>query len=151
MTIQIKTNFRTKMSSKEIGEYILDTNQWSKFRGYAIIPGIKKAIFEIRTNEIVGSKIRVISDDNSSYIEEIIEWDIFNRIALKFTDFSPPLKYLASHFIETIEFQVVSDETKISRMITMYPKGILGWLILTPISKLMKRALIKHMAIIYSK
>lgn len=131
-------------SSPEICAEILDTERWSEFEGYSILPGIKSAHFEVKTPEIVGSRIKVQNKDGSSHIEEIIEWDVTKRIALRFQEFNSPLQNLATHFIETWEFRKSPDGTEASRIMTMYPKGLLGWLMLIPISKLMKKAFEKN-------
>jgi len=86
----------------------------------------------------------VHNNDGSSHVEEIIEWDVANRIALRFQEFNSPLKNLATHFVETWEFHTSSDGTEASRIMTMVPKGWLGWLMLIPISKLMKKAFEKN-------
>jgi hypothetical protein len=58
----------------------------------------------------------------------------------RFQDFSPPLKDLATHFIETWRFSQSGNGTKLSRSMSMYPKGWAGWLMLIPVSRLMKKA-----------
>jgi hypothetical protein len=138
--VEIKIVGHIRKSSSEICKEILDTERWSEFKGYSILPGIKSAQFEVKTPEITGSRIKVQNTDGSSHIEEIIEWNVTNKIALKFQEFNSPLKNLATHFIETWEFSESSNETEASRIMTMYPKGLLGWLMLIPISKLMKMA-----------
>ena len=60
---------------ERIAEQILDISRWSGFQGYGVLPGIKAAEFEVRTPEIVGSRIRVIDTDGSSHLEEIVEWE----------------------------------------------------------------------------
>jgi hypothetical protein len=42
-----------------IASQILDLANWHDFTGFGFVPGIKKAEFELRTSEIVGSRIRV--------------------------------------------------------------------------------------------
>ena len=138
--IEIKIVGLIRKPSPEICQEILDTERWSEFKGYSILPGIKSAQFEVKTPQIIGSRIRVQNNDGSSHIEEIIEWDVSNRIALRFQEFDSPLRKLATHFIETWEFRKSSEGTEASRIMTMYPKGILGWLMLIPISRLMKKA-----------
>ena len=59
--------------SAEICQDILDTERWSEFKGYSILPGIKSAYFEVKMPEIIGSRIKVQNNDGSSHIEEIIE------------------------------------------------------------------------------
>ena len=138
--VEIKIVGHIQKSSPEICSEILDTERWSDFKGYSILPGIKNAYFEVKTPELVGSRIKVQNNDGSSHIEEIIEWDVSSRIALRFQEFNSPLQNLATHFIETWEFHESSNGTEASRTMTMYPKGLFGWLMLIPISKLMKKA-----------
>lgn len=143
--IEIKIVGHIQKSSPEICREILDTERWSEFEGYSILPGIKSAYFEIKTPELVGSRIKVQNKDGSSHVEEIIEWDVANRVALRFQEFNSPLQNLATHFIETWEFHKSTDGTEASRIMTMYPKGLFGWLMLIPISKLMKKAFEKNL------
>ena len=124
---------------------ILDTERWSGFEGYSILPGIESAYFQVKTPEFVGSRIKVQNKDGSSHVEEIIEWDVANKIALRFQEFNSPLQNLATHFIETWEFRKSPNGTEASRIMTMYPKGLFGWLMLIPISKLMKKAFEKNL------
>ena len=143
--IEIKIVGHVQKSSPEICTEILDTERWSEFEGYSILPGIKSAHFEVKTPEFVGSRIKVQNKDGSSHVEEIIEWDSANRIALRFQEFDSPLQNLATHFIETREFRKSPGKTEVSRIMTMYPKGFFGWLMLIPISKLMKKAFEKNL------
>jgi hypothetical protein len=138
--IEIKIHGHTQKSSQEICSTFLDTDRWPEFKGYSILPGIKNAGFEMRTPTLVGSRIKVQNTDGSSHIEEIIEWDETSKIALRFQEFNSPLKNLATHFIETWSFGRSNNGTEVTRSMAMYPKGLAGWLMLMPISKLMKKA-----------
>lgn len=138
--IEIKIVGHIQKTSQEICTELLDTGRWSEFKGYSILPGIKNARYEVKTPGVIGSKIMVENNDGSSHVEEIIEWDVANRIALRFQEFNSPLQNLATHFIETWEFHKSSNGTEASRKMTMYPKGLFGWLMLHPISQLMKKA-----------
>jgi hypothetical protein len=142
--IEIKVVRQIEKSSQEICSEFLNTERWSEFTGYSILPGIKNAHFENRTPALVGSRIKVQNTDGSSHIEEIIEWDVTNKVAMKFQEFDSPLKQLASHFIETWSFRKSNNGTEVTRSMVMVPKGILGWLMLTPISRLMKKAFEKN-------
>jgi hypothetical protein len=108
------------------------------------LPGIESAHFESKTPEWVDSRIKVQNKDGSSHVEEIIEWNVDKRIALRFQEFNSPLQHLATHFIETWEFNQSSAGTDLTRRMTLYPKGLLGWFMLIPISKLMKKAFEKN-------
>ena len=131
---------RTRRSPQQICNELLEIERWSDFKGYSILPGIAHADFEIMTLDIVGSRIKVKNTDGTSHVEEIIEWDVTKRVALRFQDFSPPLKHLATHFIETWEFRMSNSGTELTRTMSMHPKGLVGWLMLMPISRLMKKA-----------
>ncbi len=138
--IEIKISGDIQKSPQEICSAILDTNRWTEFTGYSILPGIESAHFETKTQGIVGSRISVKNKDGSSHIEEIIEWDAPHQVAMKFQDFNGVVKNLASHFIETWSFQPSDNGTRATRMMAFYPKGIWAWLVLFPISRLMKTA-----------
>ena len=143
--IEIKILGHTQKSSQEICLELLDTERWSEFTGYSILPGIEHAHFETKTPGLVGSRINVQNTDGSSHVEEIIEWDVDNKVALRFQEFDSPLKHLATHFVETWEFRKSANGTEMSRTMTMVPKGIFGWFMLLPISRLMKKAFEKNL------
>ncbi|MBI5932374.1 MAG: SRPBCC family protein [Chloroflexi bacterium] len=144
--IEIKIVGTIHKTPQDICAQFLDLERWSDFKGYSILPGIESAAFENRTPAILGSRIKVQNTDGSSHVEEIIRWDTARGIAMKFQDFSPPLQSVASHFIETWEFHPSAEGTMVTRSMSMVPKNALGWLILFPISKLMKKAFEKNMA-----
>jgi hypothetical protein len=143
--IEIRIIGVTRKSPQKLCVEFLDTERWSEFQGYAILPGIEHAYFETKTSGWVGSRINVQNKDGSSHIEEIIDWDMGNRVALRLQDFNSPLQHLATHFFETWEFSQSANGTEVARTMTMYPKSTLGWLMLLPISRLMKKAFEKHL------
>lgn len=130
----------TALSSYTICQQLLDTSRWTEFTGYAILPGIRQAAFELRTPEVLGSRIRVHNTDGSTHVEEIIEWDPARRVALKFQEFSPPLQHLAAYFIESWEFYALPGGTRLVRRMAMQPRGLAGRLLLPAIAPLMKKA-----------
>lgn len=138
--IEIQVLGLVAKSPQDICAEFLKLERWSDFTGYSILPGIQSARFETQVPGWVGSRIRVQNTDGTSHVEEIIEWDLERRIALKFQDFTPPLRNLASHFIESWEFRTSPAGTEITRKMALYPKNRLGWLMLLPISRLMKKA-----------
>jgi hypothetical protein len=76
------------LAPEEIAGKILDVTEWPNFKGFGPIPGIKVAEFEVRMQEIVGSRIRVINVDGSKHVEEIIEWQPNRLIRLHMKNFS---------------------------------------------------------------
>ncbi len=141
-TIQITGT--STLPSEEICELILDVSLWSSFKGCGPLPGIRSAFYDVRFPSIVHSKISVQNTDGSMHIEEIIEWDPQRRIVFLLKDFTSVLKNFATHFVEVWEFERKAEITHIKRTIAMYPSGILGSLLLIPISALMKKALEKN-------
>jgi len=144
--IEIEIIGHFQKSSQEICTEFLNIERWSDFKGYSILPGIEKAHFEIQTPKVVGTRIKVHNTDGSSHTEEIIEWDPSHRIALRFQEFNSPLKNLASHFIEAWEFRKLPDGMEVSRKMAMYPRNLFGWLMLIPISRLMKKSFEKNLS-----
>ncbi len=144
--VEIQISGVVSQSPHEICEEFLNLRRWPEFKGYSILPGIKKAEFEVKTPAVVGSIIRVQNTDGSSHVEKIVAWDVDNQISMRFQDFSPPLQRLASHFIETWTFRPVGGGTEVTRKMLMFPKGWLGWVVLQPISRLMKKAFVEHLA-----
>lgn len=144
--IEIKIIGVVRRSPQEISADILDTKRWPEFTGYAFLPGIEEAHFETQTPDVVGSRIKVRNTDGSTHIEEIVEWGLPNRLALKFQAFESPVKHLATHFLEVWAFRQTADGTEVTRSMTMYPKGIAGAILLVPISRLMKKAFEKSLS-----
>ena len=133
------------LTPEEIAQQILDVTKWLDFKGYGPLPGIRAAEFEVRTPEIVGSRIRVTNTDGSNHVEEIVEWQPDRRLQLHMKDFSAPLSRLATRIEETWEFERVGEQTRVTRSFQMHAKSALTWPILWMISLLLKRAIVRHL------
>src|SRR5438477_12054638 len=107
----------------DIARQILDLAQWTDFKGYGVLPGIKAAEFETRTPGIVGTRIRVTNLDGSSHVEEIVEWQPDQRIQLEMKEFSPPLSRLATGFEETWAFKHTDNGTRVTRSFRLHAKS----------------------------
>ena len=68
------------LAPEEIANQILDVEKWPEFQGYGPIPGIKTAEFEIRTANIVGSRIRVTNLDGSTAAPAGIFFEGFGNV-----------------------------------------------------------------------
>lgn len=108
---------------EQIAEQILDPTRWPGFPGYGVLPGIKAAEFEVRTPEVVGTRIRVTDTDGSSHLEEIVEWEPDRRLRLRMGEFSPPLSYLATGFEETWEFRGIGRDTRVVRSFALHARS----------------------------
>jgi hypothetical protein len=134
------------LAPEEIAGQILDVANWPGFTGYGPLPGIKAAVFEVRTPGVVGTRIRVTNTDGSSHVEEIVEWEPDRRLRLDMKDFAPPLSRLATGFEEVWEFERPGDGTRVVRSFTLHPKSFFARPILWLISFLLKRAVARHLS-----
>jgi hypothetical protein len=133
------------LAPEDIARLMLDLANWTTFKGYAILPGIRAAEFEVRTPGVVGSRVRVTNTDGSSHVEEIVEWQPGWRLKLRMDCFSPPLSRLATHFDETWEFRRVGDATRVTRSFELHPRSAPARPLLWVISLLLKRAVGRHL------
>jgi hypothetical protein len=133
------------LAAEDITRQMLDLSKWPGFHGYGPIPGIKAAVFEVRTPEVVGTRIRVTNGDGSSHVEEIVEWQPHRRVVLHFQEFAPPLSRLATGMEETWEFRAVAGGTHVTRSFVMHPKSAMTRMLLWAISFLLKRAIARHL------
>lgn len=132
-------------SADEIAAEIADVARWSEFNGYSILPGIESAEYERRTEDMVGSRVRVRNSDGSEHVEEVLVWDPENRIVMKLHTFTPPLSRLANHFIEEWLFEAEGDTTLVTRKFQMFPRSRLTNPLLWLISLFFRRAITLHL------
>jgi hypothetical protein len=133
------------LAPEQIAGQILDIANWTDFKGYGILPGIKEAAFETRTPGVIGTRIRVTNTDGSSHVEEIVEWEPERRLRLDMKEFSPPLSRLATGFVELWEFERLGDRTRVTRSFEMHAKSAFARPVLWLISFLLKRAIARHL------
>lgn len=143
VTFTCKADLRA--SAAVIAAQILDVAQWTGFRGCWPIPGIAAAEFEVRTPEVVGSRIRVQNGDGSSHTEEIVVWEPEHQIQLRMTGFSAPLSLLASQFIETWKFEVRPTATNVARSFELHARTCLARPALWIVAYFLKRAIVTHL------
>lgn len=134
------------LAPEAIAEQILNLEKWPEFLGYGPLPGIKSAAFELRTPEVVGSRIRVTNMDGSQHVEQIVKWQPESLLRLHMHEFRPPLSHLAIEFFETWSFQRVGEETQVSRSFELWPRTIFTRPALWMISQLLRRAIARHLA-----
>lgn len=133
------------LAPEEMAEQILDLSKWPEFAGYGPLPGIRAAEFEVRRPEIVGTRIRVTNRDDSSHVEEIVEWLPSQRVRLEMSAFSLPISRLATSFDELWEFERVGSGTHVTRSFRLHAKAAWSWCVLWGISWLLKKAIARHL------
>jgi hypothetical protein len=143
--LSFSCNETLNLAPEDIARQILDVTKWPDFHGYGLLPGIKSAEFEVHTPEIIGSRIRVTNTDGSQHVEEIVDWQPDHRLQLHMKDFSAPLSRLATRIEETWEFELVGNETKVTRSFQMHAKSALARPFLWVISILLKKAIARHL------
>jgi hypothetical protein len=136
---------RWNIDPQDIARQILDVSRWREFQGYGVLPGIKNAEFEVETPVVVGSRIRVVSTDGSTHVEEIVEWRPDRRIVMHMKEFSAPMSRFATRIEETRDFERIDGATTVARSFKMYPTSALTRPILWLISILLKRAIARNL------
>lgn len=129
----------------EIGLEIANLDNWTDFKGHGLLPGIKSAVYEKKTEEMVGSRIKVENTDGSGHVEEILKWEPGKAIQMKLCEFTPPLSRLASHFTEDWDFEVRENGTQVSRGFALYPTSAFSRPFLWLISRFFRQAIAKHL------
>jgi hypothetical protein len=133
-------------TTTEIAEQMLDLTRWTQFRGFGVVPGIKSASFETRTPNVVGTRIRVMSSDDTTCVEEIVEWKPGTWIVIEMKEFSGPIAALATGITETWQFETVAhNQTKVIRTFELYQKSFITKPALYLISVALKQAIIRHL------
>ena len=127
-----------------IFDSFLQIEKWNDFKGFGMIPGIKNANFIIKTDSIKGTIIQVENSDGSSHKEEILEFEKDTYLKIKMFDFSEPLSYFATYFIEEWALKKMEDGYKLERSMTLLSRGIFSYFILKLISNNLKNAIQIH-------
>lgn len=135
----------------QICEEIARVESWSAFTGYGPLPGIAHARYEVRTEEMRGSRIRVQNRDGSQHVEEVVQWIPGERVALQLHEFSRPLSVLADRFMEVWELEPVPEGTRVHRSFALYPRSASSRIPLWLISLLLCRAAANHLRQLKSK
>lgn len=128
-----------------IAGHILDVSKWPEFKGCGLLPGIRSAEFEIRSPNVVGSRIRVVNTDGSTHAEEIVHWQSDRRIEMHMKDFSAPLSLIAAGIEETWDFERIEDKTRVTRSFKMYARSAVTRPALRLISLLLRKAVARHL------
>lgn len=130
----------------EISAEIADTTRWCEFQGYGVLPGIESAEYETRTGDLIGSRIRVRNIDGSQHNEEISKWVPGKEVSMTLQEFTPPLCYLATHFIEEWSFRGAGQATNVVRRFQLFPSRTVTRPFVWLISLLFRRAIVRHLA-----
>jgi hypothetical protein len=133
-------------AAPDICAQIADTDRWREFKGYGFLPGIKNAEYEKRTDDMLGSRIRVHNADGSAHVEEIYKWVPGQDVAMKISEFTPPLNNLAAYFTEEWAFQANNTGALVTRKFQLFPVRSSARPILWFISLFFKKAIERHLA-----
>lgn len=142
--ILVTVQTELEISRQQLFEEILRLENWPSFKGYGPIPGVRQATFIQRSENEVGTRIRVENEDGSVHVEEIIEWQPFDSIRMRLDEFSPPLSRLASHFIETWQFETVEGKEVVKRGMALYGNSTVTKPTLWLIGRFLKNAVLNH-------
>lgn len=132
--------------AKAICAEIANTASWTTFRGYGPLPGVVEAVYEHRTDLMVGSRIRVRNTDGSGHVEEITAWAPGQEVAMTLHSFTPPLSALATHITEIWRFEAEQGSTLVTRTLGLHPRQRRARPALWLIAQLLRRAVARHLA-----
>lgn len=144
--IHVRSTRDLRLTPAQVGEAMLQLENWTDFRGYGPLPGIREARFRVRTPEVVGTEIAVTNTDGSSHVELITEWLDTGGIVMRMSEFTAPLSRFATHFIERWAFDPAPAGTHVVRSFELHPRTWWGGLLLRLIAPLMRRAVDRHLA-----
>ena len=128
-----------------IAQNLLEVDRWKEFNGYGPLPGIARAEFLVLTPEKVGSRISVVNRDGSTHIEEIVAWELPEKVALRMSEFSLPLAMLATEIRETWRFRQEAEKTEIDRSFEIVPRARWTLPLVALIAWLLKQAIRRHL------
>ena len=143
--LEFKLTETFSMQADEFINEIFIAENWSKFKGYGILPGVKHVVITNENKSKIGTKFNVTNTDGSKHVETVVEYIPNKLLVLKFSDFTKPLSNYASHFIEIYKFDNVEDKTHLERTFQMYTLNISGKIILYLMKYFMKKAIRKHL------
>lgn len=130
---------------EEIVSQILEPANWKTFTGYGLIPGIRSATFEIRTPELIGTRVRVVNTDRSCHVEELVAYQPGQSLVWEMKEFSPPLSYLATKLLERWVFHSRQRSTHVVRSFELIPRSWLAKPVLWLISWFLCSAVRRHL------
>ena len=135
---------QSSLPAERVVEEILNVSNWPGFKGWGPVPGIQSAQIVERTDALIGTRIAVTNSDGSTHEETVTDYVPGQRLVMKIENFSPPLRKLARYFTETWQFEQHDRGTNIERTFELYPKGLIGKLILLPIEAALHKAVAAH-------
>lgn len=142
--ITFSITVESTVTPEAICENLFDVAQWTSFHGYGPVPGIVKATTKAPGNPIVGTVIDVENRDGSRHIETIESFDPGISLVMRISDFTPPLRNLATHFIERWDFSMGDVTYRIKRTFELYPKSALTSPLLWLLSRFLQKAVKIH-------
>lgn len=142
--ISFRIEEKSSVSPREICEGIFDVSKWNSFEGYGPLPGIRNVSMESPRESEVGTVFHVENTDGSRHRETIESYEPERSVVIRMDAFTPPLSKLASHFIERWSFDGTDPDFRVIRTFDLYPKSALSAVPLWIISRLLKRAVVRH-------
>lgn len=143
--IEFQLSKKLSMIPEDICDEIFDVSHWPEFKGYGPLPGIATARRSNYSEARIGTRFEVTNRDGSCHVETVIEYVPGKKLVLRFDEFSKPLAFFASHFIETYRFDRVRNATNVDRSFQLFPRNIAGRMLLSIVSIFLKKAVRNHL------
>ena len=144
----VKITFSITLESTRTPEAIcwdiFDFEQWSSFEGYGPVPAIRKATGKASQSSIIGTEVYVENMDGSQHVETIESFEAYTSLVMRISDFSSPLRYLATHFIERWDLSQRPATYRVTRTFELYPRNALAFPLLWIVSRFLSKAVEIH-------
>ena len=145
--ISFSIEANSSLLPEQMCKEFFDVDNWGSFKGYGPLPGVKYATKEAHDTEI-GTIFTVENTDGSKHKEVVEAYTPGKRIVVRMDGFSPPLRNIATHFIEIWEFEETGMGCRLTRSFELYSRNWVSAFPLWIISHMLKRAVEKHTNII---
>ncbi len=142
--IQFKVTGKTQLKPDDIVNGLFNESNWTSFTGKGLVPGIQKVEIIRSGNEVTGTRFNVTNTDGSKHVETITSYDPGLTLIMKLHQFSFPLNKFADHFYEKWTFNQQNEYTYLERSFEMFPKNLIGSVLLRFIAYFFKKAVADH-------
>lgn len=142
--VRFRVAATTSLSPEEIVNGMFDKSNWTSFRGAGLVPGIEEVEIVRSGDSISGTTFKVKNSDGSHHEETIIEYDPGQKLVMKLHPFSSPLNKFALHFHEIWTFHCENNLTHFERTFELYPKHMLGSILLRAVAFFFKKGVENH-------
>jgi hypothetical protein len=145
MNIAIHETASIPMPLEKTWERFADIGAMTSFVGYGPIPGIQSARW-LEGSGAVGSVREIVNTDGSKHKEEVMVFDLHERIEDRIFDMTSPFRLMVREARDIFEFSAEGDGTRLERTFRFELTSPLWWPAARTIGAFFRRAMRRHHA-----